>query len=315
MTEPLDERLFDQLSTYQDVVFDGAVVRAGRRDCGERWRFIEPWLPAHGAVLDVGSNFGWFGLAACRDRPRMVVASVEADERSATVQRAVLASHRHERICLLTRRASPAMVRRFASAGQQFAAVFCLSVLHWIPRHREFLQGLEPLMGRFFIEHPDPREDSAGDSKLRAEIGDLQAYLRDVFPGRKATLLGETASHRDPRHPRPLWMVHEREGWSPAAPTLDVGALFDLASAWPPRSWWQAKWQESPASQPGGPCVGRLAPDGLQWTADATLGKTGRQWRRALERLPEDAVLTATERWRRRVRSWASGAARLIWRR
>ena len=86
MQEILNPKLFDGLSVYQDVVLAGRTVRQGARDCHERWRVIEPHLPAGGAFLDIGSNFGWFGLKICESRPSAVVASVEADPRSALIR-------------------------------------------------------------------------------------------------------------------------------------------------------------------------------------------------------------------------------------
>ena len=85
-----EPRWFRGLSVYQDVLLDGEKVLSGARDCPQRWEAIEPHLPAAGSILDVGSNFGWFGLKICQSRPESVVASVEADRRSAWVQRRVL---------------------------------------------------------------------------------------------------------------------------------------------------------------------------------------------------------------------------------
>ena len=82
----------------------------GHRDCMGRWEALAPHLPQAGTILDVGSNFGWFGLQICRTRPQCVVASVEADLRSAAVQRQVLQSHDATRICLLTARAGRPMI-------------------------------------------------------------------------------------------------------------------------------------------------------------------------------------------------------------
>ena len=300
----LDEELFAGLSTYQDVVIDGAVVRAGRRSCVDRWRLIEPWLPKQGALLDVGSNFGWFALAACRERAQVVVASVEADERSAAVQRAVLAEHEDRRVCLVTRRAGPRMARRFAAGGQQFAAVFGLSVLHWIPRHREFLQILDPITGRFFVELPEPSEPGAGDSRLREEMGDIGDYLAAAFPGRQTTRLGETTSHRDPSFSRPLWLVHEREGWTPPSPSLAVAALCQLAPAWPPRSWWRKEWERAPGD---GRLASQFTPRGVVWTPN-DYGRSKDAWRRRLASIPESSLFSRSERWKRAARNGVAWA-------
>ena len=93
MQQRFDSRLLRGLSIYQDVVIDGQTLCRGTRDCSARWEILDPHLPHRGAILDVGSNFGWFGLQICRSRPDCVVASAEADLRSAAVQYEVLRSH------------------------------------------------------------------------------------------------------------------------------------------------------------------------------------------------------------------------------
>src|SRR5262245_58197516 len=122
MPPTLPANLLRGLSVYQDVVLGGITVNKGRRDCGARWQLIAPHLTGRGAVLDVGSNFGWFGLKICQTFPNCVVASLEADLRSAAVQRAVLESHAHNRICLLVRRADSRLAQAFLAAGQRFEA-------------------------------------------------------------------------------------------------------------------------------------------------------------------------------------------------
>ncbi|MHB1038176.1 MAG: class I SAM-dependent methyltransferase, partial [Pirellulales bacterium] len=235
----LEPKLFEGLSVYQDVVLDGRVVKPGVRDCEERWRLIEPHFPRAGSVLDVGSNFGWFGLRICEALPDCVVASVEADERSAAVQRRVLASHAHRRICLLTGRAGAAQVRRFARAGQRFDAVLCLSVLHWLPDHREFLTALGSISARLFIEQPDPREEGAGIERIRRQIGPIEDCLAAVLPGRPLVRLGQVTAHRTAEYPRELWLVDKPAAWpDEPSPGLEVSALLDSGVSWPPRSWW-----------------------------------------------------------------------------
>ncbi|HEY5315010.1 MAG TPA: class I SAM-dependent methyltransferase, partial [Pirellulales bacterium] len=190
MPQTIDARLLNRAGVYQDVRWAGQTLARGRRDCNRRWELIRPLLPARGALLDVGSNFGWFGLAACETFADYVVASVEADEQSAGVQRQVLQSHALRRIALLTHPAGSRLADVFARSGQRFDAVLCLSVLHWMRNHREFLTRLGPISGRMFIEHPDPREQGAGIDRIRREIGPIGRYLRDVFPDRHAILLG-----------------------------------------------------------------------------------------------------------------------------
>ena len=57
--------------------YQSGVDGPGERDCEARWRLIRGEL-APGALLDVGSAEGWFGLRAAAELG-LVVASVEAD--------------------------------------------------------------------------------------------------------------------------------------------------------------------------------------------------------------------------------------------
>jgi hypothetical protein len=237
-----EPRWFRGLSVYQDVVLDGRTVLCGTRDCPQRWEAIEPHLPAAGSILDVGSNFGWFGLKICQSRPESVVASVEADHRSARVQRRVLQSNCAERICLLTDRAGQRLAERFCRAGQRFDAVLCLSVLHWIGDHRQFLSRLASIAGRLLIEQPDPREEGAGVARIRGEIGATGDYLSSLFGDRTVSCVARWPSHRDVRYTRELWLVGPPPGWpAEASPGLDVGAMLDLGLSWPPRRWWRQR--------------------------------------------------------------------------
>lgn len=235
------------MCVYQDLVLGGKVAVRGRRDCTERWELIAPHLPASGAVLDVGSNLGWFALRLCEQFPRVVVASIEADPRSAALQRVALAAAAHQRIALLTAPASVRLVRTFALRGQRFAAVLCLSVLHWLPRHREFLTLLGRISDRLLIEHPDPGEQGAGHDHLRREIGPIGPYLESLFPRRPVICLGNTLGYRSPSHPRSMWLVgppssyHETCGAEFNSSRLDVRSLLAGGLSWPPRSWWHSQ--------------------------------------------------------------------------
>ncbi len=285
-----EPRWFRGLSVYQDVVLDGQKVLSGARDCPQRWEAMEPHLPAAGSILDVGSNFGWFGLKICQSRPESMVASVEADPRSAWVQRRVLQSHRAERICLLTDRAGARLAERFCRAGQRFDAVLCLSVLHWMADHRQFLSRLAPIAGRFVIEQPDPREEGAGVERIRGEIGAAGDYLSSLFADRTVTRVARWPSHRDPRYTRDLWLVGEPPGWPAAAsPGLDVAAMLDLGLSWPPRSWWRQRLTEALPSGSRGRLL--LTPRGLALddrpTADELASLPGK-----LRRVPENRLCT-----------------------
>lgn len=239
--EDLD-RLLRGLSIYQDVVLDGVTVRRGVRDCETRWRAIAPHLPESGTLLDVGANFGWFCLRWCAEGENRVAAALEADLRSAAVQRYALASHAHRRIALLTAKACTSTIERFAAAEQRFDAVLCLSVLHWIPDHRSMLAALGRIADRIFVEHCDPREAGAGVASIRRAIGDIGPYLTALFPERRVERLAQWTAHRSDEFPRELWLVSRPQSPPAVASSrpagLDADALLDLEVAWPPRSWW-----------------------------------------------------------------------------
>ncbi|MBI3468295.1 MAG: hypothetical protein HY000_35270 [Planctomycetes bacterium] len=297
------------VSVYQDVVVAGQTISTGRRDCKGRWQAIAPHFPTSGAVLDIGSNFGWFGLRACETSRRLVVASVEADEGSAAIQRHVLESHRHERIVLLTRRAGIAMAREFAAAGQRFEAVLCLSVLHWMPDHEPFLLALGALSRKIFVELPSPDEDGAGVSEIRRQIGEAGDYLQRLFPERRRVRLAQTASHRKASHPREIWLAEQIGHPASHSPGLDVSALLRLSPSWPPQSWWRRQidrvWLENTPDLGGARLV--LSPDGVTWSpaqagqAQPSLPRIKRQ----VAGLPETRLFSRRDWIARRIRGIA----------
>ncbi len=313
----IDSRLLRGLSIYQDLVIDGQTLCRGTRDCSTRWEILDPHLPHHGAILDVGSNFGWFGLQICRSRPDCVVASAEADLRSAAVQYEVLRSHGHDRICLLTQPASLAMARRFAAAGQRLEAVLALSVLHWIGDHREFLTTLAPITGRFLIEQPDPREDGAGVARIRREIGPIGNYLGELFPQRPLQCLARLPSHRSSPGPREVWLVGEPPDWPPiAAMGLDLDALLDLSPGWPPRRWWRAeiaRAARAEAGAPQGPLRCLFTPQGLRFFAGTSRGCiSAASYSRRLRAIPEHGAFTPRQLFYRRMRRMAGALLRRL---
>ncbi|MBL9122337.1 MAG: class I SAM-dependent methyltransferase [Planctomycetaceae bacterium] len=305
MAETLDPEFFDGLSVYQDVLWEGRVIRQGVRDCRERWELISPHVPQKAAVLDIGSNFGWFGLKICESCPQAVVASVEADPRSALIQRQVLASHEHRRLALLTARANCRLVERFARRGQRFDVALCLSILHWMPDHQEFLQQLGKIADRIIVEYPHPAEPDAGSARIRREIGEIGPYLARLFPARPVAYLGDCATHLDARLRRPIWLVDSAEqcavATAAARPSstsveLDFAALVQNGLSWPPRSWWEA-----------------LAREPARHAAFA--GLSAARLRSLLAQVPEQDLYGPRGRWRRQVRQAAGRWARrsLAW--
>lgn len=240
------------LSVYQDVALKDGPSLPGARDCEGRWRALEPHLPPRGVFLDVGSNFGWFGLQIVQSRPEAVVISAEADLRSARVQQAVLRSHAATRVVLVTRRAGSTLAGEFSAVGQRFDAVLCLSVLHWMADHRAFLTQVGAISGRLLIESADPREHGAGVERIRREIGMMGPYLESIFPDRVVRCVGQWAGHRDPDLPRQLWLVEEPAGWvADRAPCADAQTLLGAWPAWPPRSWWSMQLQRTARERSG----------------------------------------------------------------
>ncbi len=298
-------QLFKNLAVYQDVVVAGRTVRVGQRDCPRRWTLLEPHLPPAGTILDVGSNFGWFGLQICQSRPACVVASLEADLQSAEVQRRVLASNDCRRVCLLTARASERLARRWEQAGQRFDAVLCLAVLHWMADHRQFLTTLGRIAGRLLIEQPDSREAGAGVEGIRRQIGAVGEYLASVFPHRPVQRLAQLESHRDGRYPRELWLVSEPADWpTEPAPGLEVDALLDAAPGWPARSWWGAQIAELPR--------GAGTAGALRFTCEGLRGVAGPRIAARVRRLPEDGAFSSGRRWLLRARRTAGDVLRRL---
>ncbi len=324
----LPESLFRGLSIYQDVVMAGHIARRGERDCAARWQAIKPHLVGAGTVLDIGSNFGWFGLQICQANPHAVVASVEADLRSAAVQRAVLSSHADvessrqasltpfpigNRICLLTARAGLPLAARFASADTRFDAALCLNVLHWVRDHREFLHRLGDIADRIIIEHPDPNEVGAGVDSIRCQIGPIGPYLRHLFDDRPVERIAFTESHRDQSRPRELWLVGPRYD-GPLRPQsgIDAAALLQLAPAWPPRAWWLQSLAGSSAL-----AAGDASSRCLDFTASGLRAATGKaipppsvDLYRLARRVPETGVATRWQRWQRGSRQFVGNLLR-----
>jgi hypothetical protein len=307
LMDPLD-RLLEGISVYQDVVLDGRTARTGVRDCAARWAAIAPHLPARGALLDIGANFAWFCLRWCAEGRNRTAVALEADPRTGAVARHVLASHADRRIALVTALAGASATEEFRVRGDRFAAALCLSVLHWIPDHREFLTGLGRVADRIFIEHCDPREEGAGVDSIRREIGEIGPYLTSLFPDRPVERIAVWNAHRSTELPRELWSVGPASNAERAAAGTvtssaagdhgtSVGALLALDVAWPPRSWFTERLQ---AVDPivGGEVV--FTGSGVERrNAGAAPTESPEQLLAGAKRIPERGVVTWRRRWRR----------------
>lgn len=303
------DRLLRGLCTYQDIVVDGVALRRGVRDCEGRWRQIEPHLPTCGTLLDVGANFAWFAQRWCEGGAERSAVAIEADLRSAAVARYALAANRQMQVVLCTALAEAAALRPLAGRGR-FDAALCLSILHWIPDHREFLAALGRIADRIFIEQPDPCEEGAGRDDVRREIGPIGPYLAKLFPDRPTHKIAERPSHLDEKRLRELWLVGPPAAESLATSPntipsgLDLADLARLDIAWPPQSWWRSQ-------------LDRLRPDAdrcLRWTPNgleaisSTRGDHPSVWSQTIARIPETNVST----WRRRLAKKISGILRRL---
>ena len=306
------DRLLNGISTYQDVVVAGQTVRRGSRDCERRWQAIAPHLPPGGVLLDVGANFGWFCLKWCAEGTDRLAVAWEADLRSAAVARYALAAEPGRRIALCTSLAGAVGARRIVESGRRIDVVLCLSILHWIPDHREFLAELGNVADRFLIEQPNVDETGAGSEAVRRSIGAIGPYLKQLFPYRPVTHLDTWSSHRDADSKRELWLVGPPNGvvLGVTPPSLDAALLCDLDVAWPPQSWWR---RQMPLLRGASPCGFALTPRGVEVDVTAKT-QTAAAWRRALVQLPELNTTTWRRRWKRwrlavqkRVRRWRRG--------
>lgn len=281
----------EDLCVYQQVVIDGQVVGHGARACEDRWQLIEPHLPCEThAILDVGSNFGWFGLRACERFPRTVVASMEADLRSAEVQRTILAAHEHQRICLLTQTVKAAGLRSWADAGQRFDAAFVMAVLHWMPDHLEVLAELGRMAHQLFIEVPEPDETAVGLEYVRNQIGRAEEYLPAQFPGRAVECLGEVDSPMGIAFSRRLWRIGpDLSRGHDDSVGLDVTSLLPWRPSWPSRSWWEQQIAENMHADVEESNSGKnltFSANGLQGVDDLSPAEIT-YWKRRVARFPE----------------------------
>ncbi len=323
MQPTIDPTLLAGLSVYQDVVIAGQVVHRGARDCAARWELIDPWLPSQGVFLDVGSNFGWFALRLAASRPAAVIASLEADLRSAAVQREVLASHATRRIALATRAASTARLQRWHQTGQRFDGALCLAVLHWLPDPARFMKTLGSIAKRLVVELPSPDEQGAGLPAACRVLADPQAFLAHCLPGRRLRELGQVHNHRQPGAPRTLWGVDVPDDDAPyVSPGLLVEPLLDHGLCWPPRRWWQGEWAGATRDLHAESLVETPSAAGPWFTAHGlcvgapTSVRARRRLDQRLARLPDGQLLNRWERLPRTVRAtaarvWSRGKVRL----
>ena len=236
--------------------YQSGVNGPGERDCEARWRLIRGEL-APGALLDVGSAEGWFGLRAAAELG-LVVASVEADAARAAAQCAALRATEGAKdggsspeppagrlhVCRFGWSAD--FGHRLAGTCEFFENALLLSVLHWLPEPEEVLAGVCAMAGRVFVELPEPDDATAGGSRVGP---DLEEWLR-LYSGRSVRLLGAVPAHTSAT--RRLWVLEGQMERKPTRAYLGAPVWRNrFLQRWDGRRLWFWKDGEKEAWTPG----------------------------------------------------------------
>jgi hypothetical protein len=180
--------------TYQDALWPTGTVE-GERGCAERWAMLSPELPEEGILLDVGSNLGFYGISAVKERPGLAVVSLEADEAIAGKQAVIAAANDLDRILVLAGSLDAARAESWAATCDLVDCCLLLSIVHWFDDPARVLAALSRLSRRLIIELPDVSDAGACGGDKRALWGtDPAGWLRSVT-GRDVRLLGRPSRH------------------------------------------------------------------------------------------------------------------------
>ena len=114
--------------TYQPRLYQNRTVQTGR-ECEERWGYMEPYVPAQGILMDVGSSAGYFGIKSMLLRSDLRVLSLEASEYESAEQRGAIASHQTDRICLVNGMISSSFTTPWSMSGDCVDLTLILSVI------------------------------------------------------------------------------------------------------------------------------------------------------------------------------------------
>lgn len=185
---------------YQPLL--GAGVES-QRDVLRRWELIEPLLPEEGLMVDVGSNYGWFGLQAALSRPGLEVWSVEPDVDALAVQEQLVSDF--ELWDRFNTFSSP-MNDRFWLADLvdvRIDLVLFLSVLHWLDDPEGVVGEAARVSDRMIFDHPDVDNAAAHNRSGRAYMGHIVDWLKGLDLG-EVEVLGRVPHHTSQHD---SWMV------------------------------------------------------------------------------------------------------------
>ena len=247
------------------------------RDCLERWRLIEPELPAEGVAVDIGAAEGYF----CRqiaERTNLLAIAVEKHRGRVVFQHRWLNDSYLGKVVSCCGKFDTDFAKRLAATPEWFDVTLLMSVLHWI-NSDDFLKAIASMSGKVVIEIPDLNDTKATGQKFMArlrEIGSEREYFEKIT-GRSVRLLGKVAAHTYPH--RNLWIIEgdlyrenrtphinygkrtgityvqefvagrlsykKRSKKLPWIPGINLATLKELGVTWPGIRYWRAKIADS----------------------------------------------------------------------
>lgn len=258
----IDELLAALPEVYQDVQVNGREF-VGKRECMGRWHLMEPHIPPHGVILDVGSSLGYFPHRIAKEFPDTLVVSFESEPGMCDVQREIFRQEGIYNVVVCQHRLTLEDLSRWSKCVECFDLVLALSVLHHFPLTDVYNvhKALGTMTPAMFVEVPAINEIEAcgGEAKDRAE-GAVRSGC---------TWLGSTPSHLGD-YTRDLWLrksnvwrkdldaymgvAHEGgtkhqvvcgqgENWwvlngKRIIPGVNVWNLLKFNVVWPPARWW-----------------------------------------------------------------------------
>ncbi|MBL7157766.1 MAG: hypothetical protein ISS92_06395 [Candidatus Omnitrophica bacterium] len=185
---------------YQDSFCKNKIINGGR-ECEERWKTIEQYLPPKGIILDVGSNLGYFGIRACLCNKDIAVVSLEAYEERVSMQKQITASHGLTRICLIHGVFNSDVTKTWSGRCDWFDLTLLLSIIHWFNEPAKVVYDLSRMSSRIIIEVPDPKDKRARGQNVVRELKNPLEWCRKVT-GRNCSLIGrfERGTSHHPSH-------------------------------------------------------------------------------------------------------------------
>jgi SAM-dependent methyltransferase len=181
------------VAQYQDALYAGT-VSTGIRECAKRWELIEPFAPASGMVLDVGSNLGYFGIRLALRSEHVAVVSVESNQANAEEQARIVRSHALTRVCVINAAFNARVAQEWAQACDWFDLTLLLSIIHWFDDPAQVVKELSSMSARMILEIPDAADHGACGQTHLKEWRDPLEWTRRVT-GRTCTLIGRGERH------------------------------------------------------------------------------------------------------------------------